>query len=1613
MNVKNLISKALTAVLTVNMLFAPVPAVHAEITVGTEVNSCPKETIVDSGTGRTYYYMNIDGKTTVKPYVTMQNWNSDGTKFLVMTPDDNKMYEYDTVNETLRFLDYGAGSTSLNAVVTPDNQIYYTNNRSICKIDWNTYTKTVVCPYPYGCNSLGNIQVTNDGKYLNGYFGGFSGGNSIVRIDLENGVVDTLLKKDFSYNQNTQGVGHPIINPEYPELLFFCHEGTTTLIPDRLWLANADTGEMFNLFVQSERDDGLTGECSGHEVWGMDGEYLYFVKYAQSQNMGQNGLMRVTKDGSEREYINGDFAYWHCYPSSDNNWVVGDTNTGQIAIANTKTHESRLLVKFRMYSWQHPYQPHPVISYSNNTVNWQMANSANVCGLGWTHITDLTGSTDIGGRTEFNSRTDIISYENTVSTASRTVKNGISCISAAGGKALFADIKDHYIKNTNQRLTLTLSYIDEGTEPLSIIYSSGVNSNRDLHKFEDNEILIEKTDSGEEKTVEIDLGYVNVNNIGNFRSDLRISSRSEAVYVTDIKPKIASDALTEVHKRGSFVISGMEGDITKGIYALSQNLVSSYRNHMLSVDDTAGCTAAGISDEAVTSARSKGIKYITPASDGGWMYRTATAADGITKQTWFTSKNYRTDTGASAIGTVYYRISDDYVTSEDSSLKFFIEYLDKGTANLSFKYYSTSGIKNVNIARTDTNQWKTAELDVSDAMISANNSGTALATGQEDFIIAGNGTDTYISKVSVIKQKDYEYIDTADYIPPANTGDKPTVYIVSDAFGEDVPCSQFPRAGWGMEIDRYFSSDVSFVNMSARGMSTQSFLDGAYRDNISKEAKQGDYLFLQLGSDEESTAVYANNLKAVADYAGEQGLNLVFLTPAHERVFSPDGTVADDGGDAYRSAMISAAAAIGVPVLDVGRAHGELIEKLGTEGSKQIFMYTDSASYPDCTYENTVDDTVINQQGAIELSKLIAGMIKEYSDSGLKSLAVLSEYVCGDTSLMEAPVYQPVSAKTDITDVMYKIDGSPSSYIRPGRVGVKLKATNRESESTDAVLYTVVYNANGSVTDIAQSPRVSIEPGQSVSLETDGVTLPDGDEYKLKKFVWTSSLRPYSQRDTDLLGLVAHGYNGRAVITWQKFSGFPAGTTYQIYRDGVLVGETDSNSFIDENVPRGEHSWQVNAVNSIGIFLYQSNFAVDFVSGMEDVPEDVFYTKAFINSQGKPEELNKNMELYWSNTYYPIPEARKHYPHVTVTNLFEAYSYDNISYITDGSDGSVRMAKVTDSYGVTKDAWQTARVYRVTGDGKTAVRNCFMYFSFEDGTITPEDHDVTVYVEYLADRDSLQMQYANCIIDGENVTAFNESGTRLTNSVRYGDGATGSWRVARFELDDAYFNEEGTTFVTKKCDLRLACEGKELSVSSITVVKGNASVANEHISKLGSMEFYDGYIHSASSIYPDGVYIDVSGGEEISSGIRSFLMTGGDTDAIGIAEADIDGKYYLAPGNDTGGQNLLYFDVDDRYMFGAAESSFEIELTYKADFDGELIMKAHSYDIATGRLGDAEDFVLTSVSNDGLWKTETFAIDGAAFIDSMTGSCDFGLYTPMGDTGNQLKVRRLSLSNQH
>lgn len=522
----------------------------------------PPDVMTDRRSGRTVKMLDI-GCDTVRPYVTSQHWTHDGKSFIVADNDNGILYQYNVEDETLRsldILDKGIAWDSGFAVITPNNIMFYIKSLSqIWKMDLNTYEKQLVSELD-PCHRINVLQATDDGKYLTCYWveqdseEDFRGTENVYRViprlNTETGEWDnkTIVKR-FE-NEQFPHAGHPQLNPKYDNLVMFCHEGTTTYIPDRIWIGNYDTGEKRQLFIQAgvRGNDAITGETTGHEVWGINGEYAYFVKYPKSiyvDNVGKCGLVRIDKDGNNREYINHDFDYWHCYPSDDDNWVASDTIEhgphAKVVLVDIRTYRSYVIADYSCpRGGNHPFQPHPVIAPGRKYLSYVMTNPNKdhrlVCA--WQDISDITMNQYSYEIVKMNDDISFISANDGewCSCQVNTEEvDGKKCYIIPRHSAMYANVNDSITTDVNTSIKLKITYMDKQYGGVMIYYTSAQKDMYDVANHEDMCHIIRYTGTNTWKTAEVELNGINMANRCSHHSDLKIQGLDADAIVSGIE----------------------------------------------------------------------------------------------------------------------------------------------------------------------------------------------------------------------------------------------------------------------------------------------------------------------------------------------------------------------------------------------------------------------------------------------------------------------------------------------------------------------------------------------------------------------------------------------------------------------------------------------------------------------------------------------------------------------------------------------------------------------------------------------------------------------------------------------------------------------------------------------------------------------------------------------------------------------------------------------------------------------------------------------------------------------------------------------------------------------
>ncbi|KAA1183495.1 hypothetical protein [Paenibacillus sp. B2(2019)] len=367
-----------------------------------------RTSFTDKITGLPILAIGCEGRDTAHHYITAMTWLSDSRNLIVHTDMNQKEWagiivRFDTETSEMQVLekglDWGRG------VVSCDDILYLFDRNELYAIDAWSGERRIVCVLKEHCFFQGPLSITNDGKMLGVYWieqhpgilssdSAYRGASWVIgTVNTENGEVNEVARPLFE--EPYPIANHAMINPVDRELMFYCHEGTTEHIRDRLWTINTRTGETRNIYPQKKDASGQHVEYVGHEIWAFDGSGLYFVKYPHSPDQ-PSGILFVEKRGMGHEFINGDYRYWHVGVSPDGRYVAADTqepDISKIVLIDTITKRSTLLCELPCRG-VHPGHPHPSFSPDSRKITFTFSDAHNVL---WVGIMDITDCMQLGG----------------------------------------------------------------------------------------------------------------------------------------------------------------------------------------------------------------------------------------------------------------------------------------------------------------------------------------------------------------------------------------------------------------------------------------------------------------------------------------------------------------------------------------------------------------------------------------------------------------------------------------------------------------------------------------------------------------------------------------------------------------------------------------------------------------------------------------------------------------------------------------------------------------------------------------------------------------------------------------------------------------------------------------------------------------------------------------------------------------------------------------------------------------------------------------------------------------------------------------------------------------
>lgn len=218
----------------------------------------------------------------------------------------------------------------------------------------------------------------------------------------------------------------------------------------------------------------------------------------------------------------------------------------------------------------------------------------------------------------------------------------------------------------------------------------------------------------------------------------------------------------------------------------------------------------------------------------------------------------------------------------------------------------------------------------------------------------------------------------------AKSTEQITLFLAGDSTVTDPSEGGFPQSGWGQMLSYFFKHDVAVANHARGGRSSKSFISEGRLDAIMEELKEGDYLFIQFGHNDQKRDVerhtdpsttYPENLRKYIEAARSRNATPVLITPVHRRYFDSSGKLKDTHG-AYLEAIRELAEKEEVPLVDLAEKSKRLFEEAGPEGTKSIFLWGEPGEW--MNYSGGVkDNTHFQEQGSLRIAELVVQGIRE------------------------------------------------------------------------------------------------------------------------------------------------------------------------------------------------------------------------------------------------------------------------------------------------------------------------------------------------------------------------------------------------------------------------------------------------------------------------------------------------------------------------------------------------------------------------------------------------------------------------------------------------------------
>lgn len=284
-----------------------------------------------------------------------------------------------------------------------------------------------------------------------------------------------------------------------------------------------------------------------------------------------------------------------------------------------------------------------------------------------------------------------------------------------------------------------------------------------------------------------------------------------------------------------------------------------------------------------------------------------------------------------------------------------------------------------------------------------------------------------------------------------------TVFMIGDStMANKSITGGKPERGWGHVLGGFFTEDIIIDNHAVNGRSSKSFIDEGRWDKVLSRIKPGDYVVIQFGHNDEKPkadrhtdpgTTFDANLERFVNESRERGAIPILMNAIVRRNFlapcdQPGHIVASDNqveGDtlydthgAYLDSPRNVAKKLNVPFVDANKITHELVQGLGREESKKLYMWVEPNTVP-AVPKGSVDNTHLNIYGA----RVVAGLLLDAMAEVVPALAPYVRHydfvVAKDGSGDFFTVQEAINAVPD-----FRKESRTTIYIRKGVYKEKL-----------------------------------------------------------------------------------------------------------------------------------------------------------------------------------------------------------------------------------------------------------------------------------------------------------------------------------------------------------------------------------------------------------------------------------------------------------------------------------------------------------------------------------------------------------------------------------------------